>query len=257
MGLWSEIHAKTLIPATVFMILLGIVLHHYLANKDEKIRLIPLKIIGVLLILLEIGKQWISISRGYDLYHLPFHFCSLFIFMVPLMAFYNGSHKQGVRAITAAITASLFILMLIYPCLIYGEGSVAGYFKDYMSFHTVTFHNLVMLAFVLMLALQIHIPGGKRDTRSVMLFIAGFCTVSASMAHILKTNYANYYTCNIPVFETVRLAVQNSLGYVAAQIVYVLIVSALNFAFVYGAQCVYRGLAHRIAVKNKPSYRGK
>lgn len=249
MGLWTAAHGKTLLPAVAVMIVLGVILHRFMADKEEKIRLIPLKIVGVLLLLLELGKQVLSLIRGYDLYHLPFHFCSLFIFMVPLMAFYNGRHKRSVRCITASITASLFILMLIYPCLIYSEGNIQNFFADFFSFHTVAFHNLVMFAFVLILMLDLHIPGGKGETKAVMWFVAGFCVVSASMAHILKTNYANYYTCNIPVFETIRLAVQNSLGYVAAQLVYVLIVSALNFAFVYGALWAYRGLQRLLGKK--------
>lgn len=251
MGLWSAEHGKTLIPAVIVMIVIGIVLRILLKNKDEKIRMIPLQIIAVLLLLLEVGKQGISLYRGYDLYHLPFHFCSLYIFMLPLMAFYQGKHKGFVRAITAAISAALFLLMLIYPCLIYSADNIRLFFEDYFSFHTVFFHNLVMLGFVLILALDLHEPGGVGETKALMWFIAGFCTISASMAHILKTNYANYYTCNIPVFETIRLAVQNSLGYVAAQLVYVLIVSALNFAFVYGAHWAYRGLC-RLLRKKQP-----
>ena len=242
MGLWSVAHAKTLLPAVAVMLVIALVLRRFLIHKEEKWRILPLQLIGAMLLLLEAGKQGISLYRGYDLYHLPFHFCSLFIFMVPLMAFYRGRHKQNVRAITAAITASLFILMLIYPCLIYSQWDIENYFRDYMAFHTVTFHNLVMLAFLLIPALELHTPAGKAETKALMWFVAGFCLVSASMAQILKTNYANYYTCNIPVFETVRQAVQGVAGYAVAQIVYVSIVSVLNFLFVYGAQWAYRGI---------------
>ena len=79
--------------------------------------------------------------------------CSLFIFMLPIMAFYKGKYQQRVRGITAALCASVFTLMLIYPNLIYGGGSVDSFFREYMSFHTVVFHNLVMLAFLLLPAL--------------------------------------------------------------------------------------------------------
>ena len=58
------------------------------------------------------------------------------------------------------------------------------------------------------------------------------------MAHILKTNYANYYTCNIPVLEQVRLSVENVAGAVLAKLLYIAIVSGLNVAFVIGAQRV-------------------
>lgn len=239
MELWTYQHAVTLIPATILMILLAFILRKWLIGKPMKVRMIPFQIIAVIIMIIEIGKQTISLIRGYDLYHLPFHFCSLFIFMLPIMAFYKGRHQNAVRGITAALCASVFTLMLIYPNLIYGGGSVDGYFRDYMAFHTVTFHNLVMLAFLLIPALDLYTPDPKKDVKASMLFILVFCIVSASMAHILKTNYANYYSCNIPVLETVRLAVAAVAGEVPAKLLYVTIVSALNFIYVYGAYWLY------------------
>lgn len=235
MELWTHQHAVTLIPTTVLMFVLAFFLRKWLIGKPMKVRMIPFQIIAAIIVVIEIGKQGLSLSRGYDLYCLPFHFCSLFIFMLPIMAFYKGKYQDRVRGITAALCASVFALMLIYPNLIYGGGSVDGYFKDFMAFHTVTFHNLVMLACLLIPALDLHTPDPKKDVKAILLFILCFCIVSASMAHILKTNYANYYSCNIPVLETVRLAVASFAGEVPAKLLYVTIVSGLNLAFVYGA----------------------
>ena len=160
--------------------------------------------------------------------------------MIPAMAFYKGKHRRTVSAITAALCASVFSLMLIYPNLIYGAWNVQNYFNDFFSFHTVTFHNLVMLAFLLIPALQLHKPQPKGEAKAVVWFIMGFCVVSASMAHLLKTNYANYYSCNIPVLEMVRLAVQEAVGPLPATLLYVSIVSALNIVYAYGAYWLYR-----------------
>ena len=239
MELWTYQHAVTLIPATVVMFLLAFLLRKWLIGKSIKVRMIPFQIIATIIVMIEIGKQGVSLSRGYDLYCLPFHFCSLFIFMLPMMAFYKGRHQNSVRGITAALCASVFALFLIYHNLIYGSWNVDNYFRGYMDFHTVTFHNLVMMAFLLIPALNLYAPDPKKDIKPIMLFILGFCIVSASMAHILKTNYANYYSCNIPVLETVRLAVASVAGEVPAKLMYVTIVSGLNFAFVYGAYWLF------------------
>jgi len=251
MELWTRQHAVTLLPSLLVMLLIAAGLRLWLGNRSHKTRMIPIQVIAVILVLLELGKQITSLRGGYDLYCLPFHFCSLFIFMLPLMAFYRGKYQQQVFAITAALCASVFALMLIYPNLIYGARNIEAYFEGYIDFHTVTFHNLVMLAFLLIVALRVHTPAPKGEIKATMWFIAGFCTVSASMAHILKTNYANYYTCNIPVLETVRLAVQNVLGAVPAKLVYIVIVSGLNFAFVYGAYWLYRLCLNLTAQKEK------
>lgn len=241
MELWSQAHIRTLLPAVVVMLLLGTALRLLLKKKPLRQRMLPIKILAVLLVLLEIGKQAMSLYHGYDLYHLPFHFCSLYIFAVPILAFYRGKHEEKVRGVVAALCCSLFLLMLIYPALIYSEGNIQNFFKGYFDFHTVAFHNIVMLVFVLILFLDIHHPE-QGEVKPLMLVIVGFCVISASMAYLLKTNYANFYTCNIPPLETVRLMVLDTLGYVLTQLLYVTIVSALNLLFVFGAYWAYRGL---------------
>ena len=253
MELWTRQHTVTLLPSLLVMLLIAFGLRLWLGEKSFRVRMIPIQVIAAMIVLLEIGKQGLSLYKGYDLYHLPFHFCSLFIFMLPLMAFYRGKYQQQIFAITAALCGSVFVLMLIYPNLIYPGGSVDNYFKSYFEFHTVTFHNLVMLAFLLVIALRIHTPAPKGEVKATMWFIVGFCVVSASMAHILKTNFANYYTCNVPVLEMVRLAVQDAVGAVPAKLLYIAILSALNLAFVYGAYWLYRLCMNLTAKKVKVS----
>lgn len=248
MGLWTKEHALTLLPALAVMLLIGAVLRKVMGNKSMKLRMIPLQILACIILILEIGKQAVSLSRGYDLYHLPFHFCSLFIFMLPIMAFYKGKHMQKVRAVTAALCASVFLMMLIYPSLIYSAWDITHFASDYMALHTVLFHNIVMFAFVLIVALGIHTPEQKGEQKATLLFIVCFCVISATMAQLLKTNYNNFYTCNIPVFETLRLAVQQALGAGAAQAFYICIVTVMDILFVWGAYWFYR-LMRRITNK--------
>ena len=240
MGLWTPEHAKTLLPALAVMFVVAWILRRVLGHKELKVRMIPFQILACVLLALEIGKQGVSLWRGYDLYHLPFHFCSLFIFSVPLAAFYKGKHRESVFAVTTAWTASLFLLMLIYPNLIYSAGNINAFFTDYMSLHTVAFHNIVMLEFLLIIALNLHTPQPKGEVKKAMLATTVFCVVSATMAQLLKTNYANYYSCNIPVFEVIRTDLQAVLGAALTQLIYILIVSALNLLFVLMSYWVYR-----------------
>ncbi len=253
MELWTKEHALQLIPCLLAMLVICAVLRLALGKKSLKIRMIPMQVIAVLIVLLEIGKQILSIKEQYvtgNWYSLPFHFCSLFIFTLPAMAFYRGKYRSQICGVTAALCASLFLLMLIYPNLIYGSGSISSYFTNFMSLHTVTFHNLVMLAFLLFPALNLHEPQTKGDVKASMLVILVFCIVSASMAHILKTNFANYYQCNIPILETLRLTIAGVAGAVPAKLLYIVIVSGLNFSFVYGAYWFYY-LCNRILNRKK------
>ena len=240
MELWSAEHIRTLLPALAVMVLIAAVLRLTLGKKSLKIRMIPFQILAALIVLLEIGKQVLSLQRGYDLYHLPFHFCSLFLFTLPAMAFYKGKHRQIVSAITSAVCGSLFLLMLIYPALIYSAGNINEFFTNYFSFHTVAFHNIVMLAFLLIIALDLHTPAPKGEPKAALFFTIGFCVISAAMAQLLQTNYANYYSCNVAPAEAIRISLQGVLGYTLTQIIYVAILSLLNIGFVQLSYWTYR-----------------
>jgi hypothetical protein len=52
------------------------------------------------------------------------------------------------------------------------------------------------------------------------------------MAQLLETNFNNFYHCNIPPLEEVRLSLQGVLGYGLTQFLYILIVAALDLLVV-------------------------
>lgn len=250
MQLWTPQHTRTLLPALAVMLFLCVILRILLKDKPLRIRMIPLQVIAVVLVLLEIGKQAMSFAKGYDLYHIPLHFCSLCLFALPLMAFYRGKHRQMVVGTTVALFSAVFLLTAIYPALIYGAWDIENYFESYFAFHTVTFHNLVMLAFMLMAFLDVYQPD-KGDFKFPVIFIGIYCIIAAIAAHALKTNFNNLYSCNIPPLENVRVMMHGLIGYVPTQILYVLIVTCLDMAFVFGAYHFYR-LARKTVSYIKP-----
>lgn len=232
MELWTKAHTLTLLPSMLVMAGLAVALHFLLRRKSDQVRMIPFHVISVVLLLLEVMKQAVSLHRGYDLYHLPFHFCSLFIFVMPLMSLYNGKHRQSIRAIAAALCTSVFLMMAIYPSLIYSAWDVENFFRNPLAFHTVLFHNLVVFACFLFPALQVCDASQVNRWKAVALFTIGFCIVSATMAQLLQTNFNNFYSCNIPPLENLRLQLQNILGYVPTQILYVILVTIADILFV-------------------------
>lgn len=245
MVLWTPEHAQTLLPALAIMLVVAFVLRLTIGKKSLKIRMIPFQILAVAIFLLEIGKQVLSYQRGYDLYHIPLHFCSLFIFALPVMAFYRGKHQTRVFQVVTVLCMAMTMLMLIYPDLIYSAGNITGYWEDYFNFHTVTFHNIVMFELILIFALDLNEGESGSPVLALTVVVGIFCVISAVMAQILETNYANFYHCNVPPVEELRLYLQTVLGYVLTQIIYVVILSALNWGFVmlaYGAYKLLRKL---------------
>ena len=241
MELWTNMHIKTLLPSILIMAVVALILGKCLAKRSECIRMLPFQIVAVVLFVLEIFKQVISFSKGYDLYHIPLHFCSLFIFMLPLMSFYRGKHQNAVRGITVGLCASVFVLMCAYPALIYSALDVQQYFSNFFSFHTVTFHNAVILEFFLIIALRLFEPqGGKKDVKPLLLYMLGYCVIASVVAQLLQTNFNNFYQCNVPPLEELRQSLRVSLGATLIQTLYVLIVTVLDLVFVFGAYWLYR-----------------
>ena len=251
MVLWTPTHVQTLLPAMIVMLVIAAVLRLTPGTRDRKIRMFPVQILSGVLVLLEIGKQGLSLYRGYDLYHLPFHFCSMLIFLPVIMAFYRGKHEKTISCITTAVLAAVFILTAAYPDLIYSAQAVREFTTNFFSFHTVAFHNLAMLLFLLIPALDLHEPAPKGEPKKVFLFILGFCVISASMAHLLQTNFNNFYVCNIAPLEALRLSVEGALGRTAAAIFYVLIVTVMDLSFVTGSYWFYRLIRKLLTKVNK------
>lgn len=243
MELWSPAHIRTLLPSIGVMLILCALLRLWLGKKSLRVRMIPIQIIAVMLILLEIVKQSVSFSRGYDLYHIPLHFCSLFLFSLPLMAFYRGKHEATVRTVTTSLCGSAMLLMSVYPALIYSASDIEGYFDDVMAFHTVTFHGLVFFAFLLILALQLYGEHDRGSCKATLITITVFSTVAATAAQLLKTNFTNMYSCNVPPIENVRQSLISAWGYVPAQMLYVAAVMAGHILFLWGVFTLCKLLA--------------
>ena len=247
MQLWTKEHAITVLPSLAVGILLTILLRALIGKKSLRIRMIPIQILSVVIVLLEIGKQALSFQRGYDLYHIPLHFCSLFIFMLPLAAFYRGKHRERIWAITCGLCASVTGLMLIYPNLIYSAGNVEGFFTDFFDFHTVAFHNLVMCAFVMIVGLNLYAPEEDGEKKVVLLFVIGYCIIAASAAHLLKVNFANFYSSNVAPLDAIRISLPGVLGKVFTQILYVLFNSGLHIGFVWVCYQLLRVVRKRLS----------
>ena len=250
MELWTTTHAKTLLPAVTIMLILCIVLRKMLIKRELKYRMIPLQIVGVLLLALEVGKQVVSFSRGYDLYHIPFHFCSTLLIAIPAMAFYKGKYADRVRAVGTALTGATCWLTLIYPVLIYSSGNIDNFFVTYLDFHTVAFHNLAIFAYFLILALELHTPMPKGEAKTVIVTLTVFCLIASVASQLLQTNYGGFFSCNVAPVEDIRLSLQTTIGYWPAQLIYIVGLTAVHYGFVLGFYQFYKPL-HRLLAKQK------
>ena len=243
MELWTKEHFLQLIPSVAVMLIIALILNKLIGKKPLKIRMIPFQIVAVILLLSEVGKQVISFSRGYDLYHIPLHVCSLFLLLLPAMAFYQGKDMDKVRTIACSVCVSLLLFMTIYPNIIYSAGNIKNFFANYFDFHTVFFHTGVIFELILIIVLRLHsVDPEKSYFKPMLVFSAGYSLIAATMAQLLKTNFSNFYSCNIGPIEAFVNSIKEAIGYAGAQAIYVSILFVLHVLFFLGSHYLYRAI---------------
>lgn len=241
MQLWTKEHFWQLIPTVAVMIVIALILNRFIGKKPLKIRMIPFQVLAVLLFISEVLKQVFSFERGYDLYHIPLHVCSLFIYLLPAMAFYNGKHKEAIRTVACSVTTALILFMTVYPNLIYGSWNILNFFNDYFDFHTVFFHNVVIFEFILMIVLRLHHIGEQKHVKYMVYLGIGFATVAGAASNILKVNFAKFLNCDdIPPVASFVNSIKAVIGQTAGQLVYVIILGILHVLFFMMCYYLYR-----------------
>ena len=252
MGLWTLTHLFQIVPTFLFFALVSAVMAKLMGDLKPNRRYIPLQIIAVTLLVLEVMKQ-INAAKGdgYDLYALPFHYCSLFLYLLPFHAFYHGKYSHITNTAAFGCLASLTLDMILMPDVIYSAGNIKNFFGAFGDFHTVAFHNLVVFYFMLTVALKLYELRTKHDLKVMSIFLAVYVTIAAILSYSLKVNFHNLYRCNIPFIEDVRVAVVEKIG-VFGTIIYVCVLFILTILFAFAAY----GLA-RLVIKGIEKARGK
>lgn len=229
MPFWTKLHLMTILPTFLILILISLFLRKHLIKKPYETRMIPIKIIAVLLVVFEIAKQICSFVVGYDLFHIPLHFCSIFVYVLPLFAFYRAKGKENVRSISCAAMTSLLLGMLVMPGIIYSGERIETFFVDFFSFHTVFFHNLVIFALFLTFALDLHQSSGKRnETLFVIAFGAVFVAISATASHLLQTNFSNFLSSTVDFVAQMTCDLKLAIGNVMGTLIYVFVLVILH-----------------------------
>ena len=251
MGLWTLTHLYQILPTFLACAVISVIAAKLLGKLRPALRYIPLQIIAVALLVLEVMKQINAAKDGsYDLYALPFHYCSLFLYLLPFHAFYHGRYSFITSAAAFGCLSSLVLDMLLMPAVIYSADNIKNFFGSFGDFHTVAFHNLVVLYFMLTVALKLYEINTRRDLCVMSIFLAIYVAVAAILSYTLKVNFHNLYECNIAFIENVRLAVVDALG-VFGTILYVCILFVLTILFAFAAyflaRLVIKGLEGKTA----------
>lgn len=230
MTFWTPQHAQTLLPTLAIALVLVVFLRYVLKNAPKWVRLLPLQIIAVAFLVLEYKKQTASIAAGYDNYHLPFHFCSLFLVVLPLAAFLPGFIGERLRSLAATLTLGVSLVTLVAPDAIYPAYNFPLFGADFFATHTIVFHTLVPIFFLFLCALDLYRP--HRIDLAVSLVVAiAFCIVAYRASLRFDTHFSNFNFSHIEAFENARLDLAARRGEAYAARAYNLTVAAVHIVF--------------------------
>ena len=134
---------------------------------------------------------------------LPLHFCTLVIFVIIFAQIPSKKIGDFFKPIAFSFSGLVAFMLYISPTSLIGN-STDNVFLNYYTFHTFTFHHLVVLYFILTLTLNTYTPKLTDSFKGVggILFYAVYA-VPASFA--LNTNYVNILRSTIGFLENLRL----------------------------------------------------
>ncbi len=207
---WSDSEKIVLPIALVIVVAIAFSVSYLLRNKEDKIKRIPLMILALINLALEIVKQVLGIINGYNLWYIPLHFCSLFLYFYPLAAFCTGRVREFGTTM-CMVTGTFFVLLFyIKPSSIINS-ACDNIFNSFNTFHTFTYHHIILLFLFFLIFSKLYRPS-TRDFLYSLIGVGGYALIGTTAAHLLDVNFCSLLRSNIPFMETLR---QN-----AGQVVY-------------------------------------
>lgn len=223
---WSA-KEKIILPIMIVVLLiLAIGICLLTRNKSEKIKRLPLFIITIIILVLEVAKQIYNICIGYNLWAIPLHFCSLFMFFYSFSNFGKGKLKRFGDIMTVCCTFLVILLFYINPSNIIGE-SCENVFANFSSFHTFTYHHLLFLYYFIFLGSNL-ILAKFSDLWYILIGIVSYAIVAVTFAYSLNVNFCSILHNSVNFLEAIRGS--------AGAVVYTLVLFTIG---VLGAMAVY------------------
>ncbi len=230
---WSKGDALVLPLALAFIIATGVVLRIFLRGKSEKVRSVPLKVLAIFIVVLEVCKQiYYNVFEPFTYYILPLHFCSTFIWLMPLAQFTTGRARQFFKPMPICYSLMVIALIYAYPRVLLGN-STADVFGSFHNLHTLLFHHCMVAYFVFSVLLEDYRPQ-KSDWLPLVLGVVFYALYAVPAAYALNVNYVNILRSDFAPFERIRIS--------AGQVVY----NALLFAVAVAAACAIWGIYYAL-----------
>lgn len=198
---YSISEVVVLFPALLIILLGAILVGHLLKDKSEKVKNIPFLCVTIIMLVLEVIKQArLFILDAWSWWAFPIHFCSMFMIWFSLDSFGKGKVKETGRVLSF-VSCFMFILLFYFgPTTIIGD-SCKNVFESFSSFHTFTYHHLILVYLFLMITLKRYKAKPKKDIIKILFCFSIYFVVLVTLANVTQTNYTNMLYSNIPFMQ--------------------------------------------------------
>ena len=152
---WSKSDAIVLGVAILIIAVITTILTLTIRNSSEKIRKIPLHVITALIILLEVIRQVLYLTKQYDCSVIPLQFYNIVLLTFPFMIWGKGKLASIGNAMSIAVVSVCMLCLYLSPSGVLGSGTTASLFSNFDSFYLVMYYNLSILFFTISFALRL------------------------------------------------------------------------------------------------------
>ncbi len=229
---YSEYDKRILPLAFIIMVAFVIIIAILLRHRSERVRSIPTAIVAVMLLLIEVLKQRWNFLGEFDYYFLPFHYCSLFLVVIPLGEFFGSWGRRIFRPIATYMTFIVSCGIYLFPNAILGRAcETVG--TEFYGTHSFVFHHLVVLYFLLVVALRLYRP---RINDILHLGMTGtvYLSFALPLTYVFDKNYCNLLESAVPMLEEFRLA-EGQVAYTVAIALFITLGSMIGSLLYFGA----------------------
>lgn len=201
---WTKDEALIVPIGLVIIIFLSVIINFCLRNKSEKVKRIPLLIITIIILILEVIKQIYNLVIGYNLWKLPLHFCSIFLFVFSFASFGKGTLRKIGDVISLSGGFAVLVAFLISPRNIIGN-ACENVFANFDQFHTFTYHFLVF--FYLFILISSNLVQAKfSDIKYIITTVLGYAIIAIVAGYSLNVNFCSVLHNNYSFLEAIRLS---------------------------------------------------
>mgnify|MGYP005757725451 FL=1 len=194
-----------IVPITLMVIIfLSVIINFCLRNKSEKVKRIPLLIITIIILILEVIKQIYNLVIGYNLWKLPLHFCSIFLFVFSFASFGKGTLRKIGDVISLSGGFAVLVAFLISPRNIIGN-ACENVFANFDQFHTFTYHFLVFFYLFILIGSNL-VQAKFSDIKYIITTVLGYAIIAIVAGYSLNVNFCSVLHNNYSFLEAIRLS---------------------------------------------------